>query len=61
MLLLLVVEYGQAHLDLVRQGLLREARVKAEAVAFHGLSADLLGLGAIPDVAGRLLLDPIDG
>jgi len=57
LLTILVAQKGYAHLDFVDQGFLGEASVQAEPLACNGLSADLLGLGSVPDIADRLVLD----
>lgn len=55
-----MTEDGQAHFNLVGQALLRKARVKAQAITLNGLLANLLGLGAIPDLTGGMLFDIAD-
>jgi hypothetical protein len=59
-LLVLLAEYGQAHFDLVAYGLLGKTCVEAKPVALDSLSSDVLGFGAIPDLAGGMLSDIAD-
>src|SRR6202030_1146510 len=49
LLILLGRQEREPHLDLVAQGFLGKAGIKAEPVALDGLLANLAGLRAIPD------------